>query len=158
MGIKNLKEILQKCQSAITTRDLNNYSGLVLGIDLSIYLYKYLYNNNDHLEGLTRFVLRLLKNNITPVFIFDGKPPKEKSNILAERREKRNFMSNRRDLIDNCINFPKNNFHTFKEEVLKYTSEKGDIIEEEEIKNLFDKSEDDLQCESDKLNKRIIYV
>ena len=79
MGIKNLKVILsQKCALAINERKLDNYRGMTLGIDISIFLYKYLYNNDDHLEGLTRLILRLLKNNITPVFIFDGKPPSEK--------------------------------------------------------------------------------
>ena len=69
MGIKNIKVILnQKCKIAINTRKLECYRGMTLGIDLSIFLYKYLYNNDDHLEGLTRLVLRLLKNQITPVF------------------------------------------------------------------------------------------
>ena len=71
MGIKNLKVILtQKCQHAINTRKLDSYRGMVLGIDISIFLYKYLYNNSDHIEGLTRLVLRLLKNQITPVFTY----------------------------------------------------------------------------------------
>ena len=76
MGIKNLSIILnQKCSCAINERNLTSYSGMVIGIDVSIFLYKYLYNNDDHIEGLTRFILMLYKNNIVPVFIFDGKPP-----------------------------------------------------------------------------------
>ena len=64
--IKNLKVILsQKCGLAINERKLDNYRGMTLGIDISIFLYKYLYNNDDHLEGLTRLILRLLKNHIT---------------------------------------------------------------------------------------------
>ena len=43
MGIKNLKSILvNKCQTAIVQRKLSCYNGLVVGIDLSIFLYKYL--------------------------------------------------------------------------------------------------------------------
>ena len=65
MGIKNLSIILnQKCSCAINERNLTSYSGMVIGIDVSIFLYKYLYNNDDHIEGLTRFILRLYKNNI----------------------------------------------------------------------------------------------
>lgn len=59
MGIKNLKNVLvSKCSSAIVQRKLNSYNGLIIGIDLSIFLYKYLYRNNDHIEGLTRLILR----------------------------------------------------------------------------------------------------
>jgi flap endonuclease-1 len=83
MGIKNLRVILnQNCRNAINVRKLNVYSGMKIAIDLSIFLYKYLYNNNDHIEGLTRLILRLLKNQITPLFVFDGIPPEEKNITL----------------------------------------------------------------------------
>lgn len=94
MGIKNLKIILtQKCANAINTRKLDCYRGMTFGVDLSIFLYKYLYNNDDHIEGLTRLILRLLKNQITPIFVFDGKPPKEKDDTLLQRKEKRTYVS-----------------------------------------------------------------
>jgi len=63
MGIKSLTTILSaKCQSAINKRNLQSYQGRILGIDISIYLYKFLYSNDDHIEGITRLLLRLLKN------------------------------------------------------------------------------------------------
>ncbi len=161
MGIKNLKVILeQKCKSAINTRKLDSYKGMVFGIDISIFLYKYLYNNDDHLEGLTRLVLRLLKSNITPVFIFDGKPPKEKNGVLQVRKEKRNFMNIKKDLIKNCINFEKNDFDTFKQSVINYIESESPsyVIDDNELTELFEKTNDDLQKDSEKLNKRIIYV
>ena len=100
MGIKNLKNILSsKCTNAIVQRKLNSYNGYIIGIDLSIFLYKYLYNNNDHIEGLTRLILRLLKNNIQPVFVFDGKPPKEKQETLLERKQKREFLFMKKDIL-----------------------------------------------------------
>ena len=161
MGIKNLKVILnQKCQQAITTRKLDSYRGMVLGIDISIFLYKYLYNNNDHLEGLTRLILRLLKNHITPFFIFDGKPPKEKDDVLQVRKEKRNIMNIKKNLIQNCIKFEKNDFNIFKKQIINYIENEDNsyILDDNEIKNLFEKSNDDLQQESDKISKKIIYV
>lgn len=101
MGIKNLKNILiAKCSSAIVQRKLNSYNGMIIGIDLSIFLYKYLYRNNDHIEGLTRLILRLLKNNIYPVFVFDGKPPKEKNDTLQERKQKREFLFMKKEIIE----------------------------------------------------------
>jgi flap endonuclease-1 len=101
MGIKNLKNILiAKCSSAIVQRKLNSYNGMIIGIDLSIFLYKYLYRNDDHIEGLTRFILKLLKNNIYPVFVFDGKPPKEKGETLQERKQKREFLFMKKEIIE----------------------------------------------------------
>jgi flap endonuclease-1 len=161
MGIKNLKIILnQKCQSAINTRKLDSYRGMVLGIDLSIFLYKYLYNNDDHLEGLTRLILRLLKNQITPIFVFDGKPPKEKDEILQNRREKRDFMNIKKNLIENCMNFDKSDFNIFKNHVVEYINNTNSdfLLEETDIKDLYEKDNDLLLKDSEKLTKKIIYV
>jgi len=161
MGIKNLKVILnQKCQPAINNRKLDSYRGMILGIDISIFLYKYLYNNDDHIEGLTRLTLRLLKNHITPVFIFDGKPPVEKNETLQTRRDKRDFLNVKKNLIENCINFDKNNFDEFKKNIMEYIEKNDNLynISDEEIKSLFEKSVEDLEEDSEKLKKKIIYV
>jgi flap endonuclease-1 len=161
MGIKNLKIILnQKCQSAINIRKLDSYRGMILGIDLSIFLYKYLYNNDDHLEGFTRLILRLLKNQITPVFVFDGKPPKEKDGILQNRREKRDFMNIKKNLIENCIKFDKSNFDVFKKCVNEYinTTNSDFALYDSDIKDLYDKDNDILLKDCEKLTKKIIYV
>ena len=161
MGIKNLRVILnQKCQCAINTRKLDSYRGMTLGIDISIYLYKYLYNNDDHIEGLTRLVFRLLKNQITPLFVFDGKPPKEKDETIQGRKEKRDFMNIKRKLIEIAINDDKKNYENFRDIILEHVKISSDAytIEDEDIKILFEKSHDDLKNEVDKLNKKIIYV
>ena len=159
MGIKNLRIILnQKCKLAINTRKLDSYRGMTLGIDLSIFLYKYLYNNDDHIEGLTRLILRLLKNQITPLFVFDGKPPKEKNDTLQERRERRDYLIQKRDLIDNIITIERNNYDEFKNKILESTENTKLSLDEEEIKSFFEKNNDELRIESDKINKKIIYV
>jgi hypothetical protein len=48
-------------------------------VDAYIYIYKYVGQNNLT-NGMEAFVRVLLKNEIVPVFIFDGKPPPEKTN------------------------------------------------------------------------------
>ena len=161
MGIKNLRVILaQKCQLAITQRKLDNYSGMILGIDLSIFLYKYLYNNDDHIEGLTRLTLRLLKNNITPIYVFDGKPPKEKDGTLLERKEKRAILNIKKNLIDNSMKSEKADFEKFKSEIMDYinTESPNFVINDDDIKNLFEKSNEELEQEFEKISKKIIYV
>ncbi len=163
MGIKNLKVILtQKCGNAINTRKLDCYRGMTLGIDLSIFLYKYLYNNDDHIEGLSRLILRLLKNQITPIFVFDGKPPKEKDDTLLQRKERKELLIIKRSIIDSIIDNNKSDFETFKtnvQDIITSGNSPSSIqFEECELRDLYDKSNDDLKKESEKLTKKIIYV
>jgi len=161
MGIKNLKVILnQKCKTAINIRKLDSYRGMILGIDISIFLYKYLYGNDDHLEGLTRLILRLLKNHITPLFIFDGKPPKEKNDILQNRKEKKDFMTIKKNIIEKCIDFDRSELKNFKESIIQYINETNSdfTMNDDEIKELYEKDKELLEKDCEKLIKKIIYV
>ena len=98
MGIKNISLLLsQKCEGSFQKKSLKSYCNRIITIDLSIYLYKYLYNNNDHIEGLTRQILRLYRNGITPLYVFDGVPPKEKDSVIQERYNKKSNYLNRKD-------------------------------------------------------------
>ena len=162
MGIKNLRVILNlKCRNAINIRKLSCYAGMKVGIDLSIFLYKYLYNNGDHIEGLTRLILRLLKNQITPIFVLDGKPPKEKDETLQERREKKEFLSIKKNIIYSCINTEKKDYEEFKmniNDIVEKTNNNAFIINESEIVSLYNKSSYDLEKEYEKIDRKIIYV
>jgi flap endonuclease-1 len=90
MGIQNLSKILKsKAPNAMVKRSLSSYMGYRVAIDTSIFLYKYMFVYGNVIDGLTRLVLVLLQNGILPVFVLDGKPPKEKSELLKERKEKR---------------------------------------------------------------------
>lgn len=162
MGIRNLKVILnQKCRNAINICKLEKYSGYTLGIDLSIFLYKYIYNNGDPIEGLTRLILRLLKNQITPLFVFDGKPPEEKSGTIQERKEKRMLLNMKKNVIESCIELEKKNYDDFREHIhneIEKANNEAFMIDDDEIKDLFDKSLDELKIEAEKIAKKIIYV
>jgi flap endonuclease-1 len=164
MGIKNLKVILnQNCKNAINVRKLNVYSGMTVAIDLSIFLYKYLYNNNDHIEGLTRLILRLLKSQITPLFVFDGAPPEEKNITLLDRKEKKEILNIKKIVVESCIDINKDNFDSFKEDlqnIINATKTKVESfqMDENEMKDLFDKSKEELEQEVDKIKRKIIYV
>lgn len=43
----------------------------------------------SHIAGFAPRVIRLLESGVKPVFVFDGKPPKQKSGELQARAEKR---------------------------------------------------------------------
>jgi 5'-3' exonuclease len=90
MGIRNLnKFLMEKCgRSNIRKTHLSELSGKTIAVDTSIYLYKFMADNTlvEHFY----LMISLFRNyNIVPIFIFDGKPPKEKRELLLKRRQQR---------------------------------------------------------------------
>ena len=87
MGIKNLNSFIRlNCPKSIKCISVSELSGKKIAIDISIYLYKYegdgtLIENMYLLMAIMRFY------NIIPIFIFDGKPPTEKKELLQKRKE-----------------------------------------------------------------------
>jgi len=108
MGIKNLTSFLQQnCPNAIkqTTLDniCNNFAPLKCAIDISIFLYRYKYKGNKLIPKLFEQINRLRINNITPVYIFDGAPTKEKLNTIIERKNKLIEKQKRIDALNDEI-------------------------------------------------------
>ena len=87
MGIKNLNRyLLEKCtKKSIRKIHLSDLSGKYLVIDTSIYLYKYA-AENMLIENMFLLISVLRNYKIVPIFIFDGKPPNEKRELLKKRR------------------------------------------------------------------------
>jgi len=86
MGIKHLNKYLyEKCSNkSIYNVHLRTLSGKTLVIDTSIYLYQFL-GENALLENMYLFISVMLLYEIRPIFIFDGKPPPEKRDLLRKR-------------------------------------------------------------------------
>ena len=89
MGIKQLNSFLkQYCKNAIKKVKFNELSNKKIAIDISIYLYKFLEDGNI-IDNLYLMIGLFRKYNIIPVFIFDGKPPKEKNETIRKRLEQK---------------------------------------------------------------------
>jgi flap endonuclease-1 len=90
MGIKYLNRYLQsKCKkNAIQRVSLQSLSGKTIVIDTYIYIYKFL-GEETLIESMNKMVSMFMKYKITPIFVFDGKPPQEKRTLLQMRREKK---------------------------------------------------------------------
>jgi len=87
MGIKGLKKILKKhCKEGIEEIKVKDLKNKTIAIDTSIFLYKYTYNGNM-LECFIQQLHHLLKFNITPVYLFDGKPTEDKRDCINKRKE-----------------------------------------------------------------------
>ena len=121
MGIKKLFEFIREnCPYVIKTVELREYKGKRMAIDASGWLYAnlsmsykevvertdLLLNEPDRhqafmkcLRNLMEFILSFLKHDVIPVFVFDGKPPAEKSETKQERAETRQKI---KDKIREC--------------------------------------------------------
>jgi flap endonuclease-1 len=103
MGIKNLLKFLKNYKDVIIERNINDYKGKRIAIDISILLYQViiairnsgsdLVNNKgeivSHILGLFNKTIILLNNGIIPVYVFDGKPPELKYKVLNNRRHQK---------------------------------------------------------------------
>ena len=96
MGIKHLnKFLMNNCQNtSIQKIHLNTLKHKTLVIDTSIYLYRFL-SEHALLENMYLFISIMKKYEITPIFVFDGKPPKEKYDLLKERFYKKKDAENK---------------------------------------------------------------
>ena len=90
MGIRGInKYLLANCsRESIQRISLHDLRGRTVVVDAFQFLYKFL-GENRLAEHMDRMVTILFDNEITPVFVFDGKPPAEKKTVLEERRTKK---------------------------------------------------------------------
>jgi hypothetical protein len=116
MGIKHLnKYLIEKCKS-IKKIHLSEFKNIKIVIDTSIYMYKFM-SENALLENMQKMIKMFHKYNITPIFIFDGKPPPEKRELLDKRyllkcqaKEKYNDLLLKKEASEMELNLLKNQF------------------------------------------------
>ena len=105
MGIKNLNRFLRdNCtKKSVRKVHLKQLSNKIVAIDTSIYLYKFM-GENALMENMYLFISILKSYNITPIFIFDGKPPPEKKELLNKRRIDKKEAEKKYLNIESAIN------------------------------------------------------
>ena len=87
MGIRYLNNYLRsKCHNSIRVLNISEISGKKIAVDISIYLYKY-EADEMLLENMYLMLAIFRYYNVIPIFIFDGKPPPEKKELLNKRKE-----------------------------------------------------------------------
>jgi flap endonuclease-1 len=102
MGIKNLTKFIDKyAPTSLTNKKYIDYKNKSIAIDTSLVIYKYITairksgkdllsidgHITSHLHGILYLINKLLSNKITPIFVFDGKPPNFKKDTLQNRQE-----------------------------------------------------------------------
>lgn len=103
MGVSGLNKLITTYgNNSISYKQFKDYRGTVQGLDASLTLYKFCLatvktnnfkNNNGkiigHLFACMSKTRSMLNYGIMPVWIFDGKPPNIKKDILSKRRKDR---------------------------------------------------------------------
>ena len=91
MGVKLLNRFIKnKCFNNHSIKRIGLYklSNKIVAIDTSIFMYRFAQDNSIY-EGFYNMCSLLRRYNIIPLFVFDGKPPKEKESELRERSEEK---------------------------------------------------------------------
>ena len=92
MGIKNLNRFIRdNCSTeSIKCVPVSYLSGKKIAVDISIYIYKFV--GDDCLIENMYLMLSIFKHyNVVPIFVFDGKPPTEKKELLIKRKNDKKY-------------------------------------------------------------------
>jgi 5'-3' exonuclease len=112
MGIKLLnKFLIEKCMNhSIQKISFESLRGKIIAVDASIYIYKLLDQDASLLEiRIKQMIDIFIKNEITPYFIFDGKSPPEKKELIEHRKElKKKALETYNNYSDDLNNDQKN--------------------------------------------------
>lgn len=136
MGPRKLNQFFRSKQpDGIKERELSDFSGKTIVVDASIYLYRF-NTNNELIENLYIMISILRQNNITPIFIFDGKPPPEKYESLNIRRKERDDAEKMYEMLiknNNIVGVNKTLLEKIKRKKTKINSQNI-----QEVKNLLE--------------------
>ena len=95
MGIQHLNRYMkEKCNasasntSAIRHISFNDLRGKKIAVDTSIYMYKFS-AEGALIDNMYQMIALFRMNGIIPYFVFDGKPPQQKYDLLKIRKEEK---------------------------------------------------------------------
>lgn len=95
MGVKLLNRfIIANCPEAIRQLKFSELKNMKIAVDTSIYMYRYSVEN-ALIDKMYQMIMVFKHFNIIPVFVFDGKPPTEKKELLQIRRDEKIIAENR---------------------------------------------------------------
>ena len=100
MGIKNLLKFLNSYPDLVLEKNIDDFKGKKIAIDISILLYQVVISVRNsgadltnrkgeitsHILGLFNKTIKLLNQGIIPIYVFDGKPPDIKRKTLDMRK------------------------------------------------------------------------
>jgi len=128
MGIKDLNTFLKKQASkGIQLRSFELLRNKPVAVDISIYMYRYS-TNNLLIENIYLMLLMFRKYEVKPIFIFDGKPPAEKKDLIIQRRINRIEAKEEYDKLLTEVVINKHYLQDLKRKTLKIKPEEFSIV------------------------------
>ena len=107
MGIKDLNKIVRSyCKKSTKIISLKELSGKTIVIDISIYLYRFA-KENTLIENIFLMISIFHYYHITPIFVFDGKPPIEKRDLLIQRIKDKKAAEKEYNVLKEKLNITK---------------------------------------------------
>jgi 5'-3' exonuclease len=108
MGLEGVSEYLRKKHpNVITNSHLSEFAFKRIAVDISGFIYRYMSiygkDNNMWLKSFVNLILLMRSNNVAFIPVFDGKPPKEKSEEIAERRKARNNITDKINTVESDL-------------------------------------------------------
>jgi 5'-3' exonuclease len=90
MGIKGLNNfICNNTTNTVSHESMSIMYNKTVIIDISCLIYRYiLYNDNKFMNIFKNILKKMAKYRIKPIFVFDGKAPKEKHKTIQKRKDK----------------------------------------------------------------------
>ena len=139
MGIRYLNRFLKDNASpSIRLCKLAELSGKKIAIDISIYMYRFA--AEDTLIENIYLMLSIFRNyNIIPIFIFDGKPPPEKRELLQKRKEDKKEAEEEYNKLKENLELNKHMDESDKQEIIynmEMLKKKFVIISKNDIENI----------------------
>lgn len=118
MGIRHLNRFLKDNASpSIKLCNLSELSGKKIAVDISIYMYRFA-SNNTLIENIYLMLSVFRHYNIIPIFIFDGKPPPEKHELLRKRKEDKREAENEYNKLKNTLEINTDMDDSDKQEII----------------------------------------
>lgn len=93
-----MKKLISGCARQ---RHLNDYRGKTFGVDISIWLYRFIYRDEANAvnDGLLKQIRKYHRYQITPVFVFDGKASSDIKLALEQRQNRRERVNDSIDTL-----------------------------------------------------------
>jgi len=105
MGIQHLNQFFKEeanSNDSIKFINLIELTGKKIAIDISIYMYRYSLEN-ALIENMYLMLSLFRHYKIIPIFIFDGKSPPEKQNVLNQRYHEKKSAEDEYNILKNSL-------------------------------------------------------
>ena len=165
MGIQYLNSYIKKNvgEESLVKISLKMLENKTIAIDISIYLYRYL-AEGELIENIYNMLSIFYYYKIIPIFVFDGKPPIEKYNLINKRNQEKSearltYKKFKEELESTNIDKEKENTLIENMEILKKKFIKVENKDIEKVKNLitaFGFNYIQANCEADLLCGKLV--